>query len=317
MIEVLTFIVIIFLFFAVIYLLEWERKPRESEAERLAREAEREKIEKKRAALLALPLMKERTPHSVIIKDYYEENNLNYTIYRFTASERDAGYGSVYFEIMDGVDPNEYIKAKGFELPYELEKVDFPPPTTEEVLRHIQIYGMNPPFNAVGEDVRALIDRYTSNNGVGGCDAQSPNPELIEYATKKEIKFSYYIGKKALYKLIFDSLENRDKIAFYIFSVYRDMLHRSGKEASANPLKSEHYPIFLEFADSKIGDTDFLSELSKIEGHTLRYFSKYRLESGRVISGGDTECNCYREALDFLKKRGVFDESAEKAATPS
>jgi hypothetical protein len=124
-----------------------------------------------------------------------------------------------------------------------------------------------------------------------------PNPELVQYATEMHIKLSYYIGKKALYRGIFKCLDPRDKIAFFIFCIYRYL----ADDRCGNLNKSFRKEYFYRFADQKIDDKRFIQSMERYSGDDLRYFGTH-YSNGRELVGGSTRTIAYNEAVAFLRE---------------
>ena len=178
--------------------------------------------------------------------------------------------------------------------PYEIAEIPNDPPTDRQ-LEYAKDLGIRIPKNACKEDVSALISRSVDN------DDSVPNPELIDFATQHHLMFSSYIGKKALYDLVFRELPLEDKIAFFCFSIYRYLC----EDRTANLEKSRHKQLFYLFAAEYSANEKFVEKMLEYHGRDLRYFGtlKVKTENGSFITtGGDTKNYAYKAAKTYLSK---------------
>ena len=180
----------------------------------------------------------------------------------------------------------EQLKRLRYTEPFEIERVSFPEASDaqKEVLGNIY-YG-----DVCMYDASALISKKDDRDSV-------PNPDLLEYATECKICLSYYIGKKALYDKIFWALEGRDKIAFFVFCVYR----YTTDDRRANLNKSPHRELFYTFADDNLSNDSFIKSMNRYSGRELRFFGTLTINS-RHITGGSTQTIAYKTALEFLRR---------------
>lgn len=187
----------------------------------------------------------------------------------------------------------ETLLSTGYTEPIEIQETTGEPPT-ERQLAYAKSLGIKIEKGIDKEDISILIsrvlDKYESD----------PNPGLIEYADTKELDFSPYLGKKALYNLIFNSLDNRDKIAFFAYSIYRYL----SDDRHANLETSPHRTVFYDFAGSKIDDQSFIDSMNRYSGEDLRFFGKMTIKKadGYEIdySGGSISTIAYKDTASFL-----------------
>lgn len=179
---------------------------------------------------------------------------------------------------------------EGFLEPMEIKQIPHHPPTERQV-EYANGIGISIDSDMSQMDVSALLSRYEDSDS-------DPNPELIEFADHRDIFFSKYIGKKALYDLVFQSLGDRDKVAFFVFSVYRYL----SDDRHANLDTSLHRVAFYEFADNLILNDSFTRSLEKYNGNELRYFGRL-IVNDESYHGGSTTTIAYKEAAQFLSSR--------------
>lgn len=195
-------------------------------------------------------------------------------------------------------DAKQRLISQGFIEPMEIETIQFEEPSQAQLCYLHDICKrkkITVPDNICKYDVSALLDRYEHN------DDLSPNPDLVQYATSKGIMFSYYIGKKQLYDLIFENLNLEDKIAFFIFCIYR----YNSNDRNGNLEKSIYKNIFYSFAQSIKNNEQFIRSLNRYEGNDLRYFGKIEVNGYEYI-GGSKNTIAYKEAFSYLKQHAIL-----------
>lgn len=175
--------------------------------------------------------------------------------------------------------------------PLQIEVLPFDPPT-ERQLDFANGVNIQIPLNATSEDVSCLLSRYQNHDS-------DPNPGLIEFADSHNIFFSYLIGKKCLYNLIFSELTYLDKTAFFIFSIYRWLSDDRHANLDTHPKKD----LFYNFAELMKDDTSFQKSLLKYKGEDLRFFGTITSKRDDYIStyeAGSNKTIAYKKAAEFL-----------------
>lgn len=180
----------------------------------------------------------------------------------------------------------EQLKRLRYTEPFEIERVPFPEPSDDQK----KWLGNISYADVCMQDASAILSKRHDRDSV-------PNPDLLEYATECKICLSYYIGKKALYDKIFWALEGRDKIAFFVFCVYR----YTTDDRRANLNKSPHRELFYTFADDNLSNDSFIKSMNRYSGRELRFFGTLTINSRR-ITGGSTQTIAYKTALEFLRR---------------
>lgn len=182
---------------------------------------------------------------------------------------------------------------QGILPPYEIEIIFTPP--TERQIEYAKSLKINIPEKASSLDVSYLISRKTDRDS-------DPNPGLLEYADNRNLLFSKYIGKQSLYNLIFNTLTDEDKIAFFAFCVYRWL----SDDRHANLDTHQNKNVFYEFAKSMVNDESFVKSMNKYEGKDLRFFGKFTIKKGNsesTIHGGSTNTIAYKKTSEFISNR--------------
>lgn len=198
-----------------------------------------------------------------------------------------------YIEAFDEEEAKSIAASMGMEEPFEIELSKFSPPT-ENQIRCMKDHHNNIPSDACQYDMAELISSAIEND-------HTPNPGLIKYATMKKIKLSQYIGKKALYNLIWYKLQGIDKIAFFIFCVYR----YESNDREANLECSPHKSTFYEFAKINIEDKSFMNSMNRYDGESLRYFGELTVGNA-TYTGGSTRTIAYKKAIEYLKNKNLI-----------
>ena len=216
------------------------------------------------------------------------EDNMNYQRYVCHAVFKETGRKRK--RILEGFSPSDVryqLIEQGYEAPFEIEQIPFAPPTPNQI-SSCREYGTYIPGDACSEDVHYIINRVSHHDSI-------PNPELMTYATEMHIKLSYYIGKRRAYTIIFDTLKNEDKTAFFIFCVYRFLSDDRRGNLNQSPYKN----IFYDFAKAKQSDKSFLRSMNRYRGSDLRFFGELRA-NGTIHTGGSKNTIAYKEARKFL-----------------
>ncbi len=182
----------------------------------------------------------------------------------------------------------EILLSKGFVEPFEVEELE-PEAPTEKQLSYAKDLGIQIPNGATKHDLSTLIDRSLSNDS-------EPNPDLLVYAKVMGIDYPKYVGKKALYKLIFENLGLRDKMAFFVFSVYRYLSEDRGANLGIHPHKGKIY----DFVDSLLLEDRIVKSITKYEGEDLRFFGTIRFPDGNEATGGSTKTIGYQIVSEFV-----------------
>lgn len=185
----------------------------------------------------------------------------------------------------------EIAKNDNFEEPFSIEIIPFKKPS-ERQLNYIRDLNVHVPDNVCLDDISCMISRMVDN------DKLTPNTELVEYAYKKGVKFSKFIGKKDLYNSIYFSLELRDKIAFFAFCVYR----WACENRHANLNTSPHKKLFYDFSENNLTNESFVKSLDNYRGEDIRFFGKLETKDGYTLYGGSTRTLAFKTCIEFLKK---------------
>ena len=162
------------------------------------------------------------------------------------------------------------------------------------------------PDQACFYDIKALLDNEFNR------DTKRPSNGLQEFATNHGIIFSSYLCKKGLYDIVFTKLPLLDKIAFFIFSVYRSL----SNDRRSNLDTHTYVNIFYDFAKDKICDKRYLKSMSSYTGKDIRFFGSITYQNSifgdQTYYGGSTKKTAFKEAKMYLINTGVLDPAVSE-----
>jgi len=221
---------------------------------------------------------------------------MNYKMFKIIGVNSETGRKkTLRLGVPNAITPQEMVLQQGLlKEPLEIEEISFEP-ATDRQLEYALSLGIKIPHDAYKNDLSALIDRAIEHDN-------ESNPELIEYATDKGMMFSEYIGKNRLYSMIFSELSIVDRIAFFCFSVYRDLSGDMHANLDTSPLRE----IFYEFAEQYTNDKKFTASLERYAGHELQVFGTVQVESNdgiAIVSGGSVRTYAYKIVAEYLRDK--------------
>jgi len=224
---------------------------------------------------------------------------LNYRVYKIKGKHNETKrVRTLKIEAFDEEDAINEALNLGLESIDSVEIVPFDPPT-ERQLEYAKSLSIKIPEKACKTDVSALINRAVNKDG-------EPNEGLIEFATNKRIFFSKYIGKTALYNLVFYELPDLDRVAFFVFSIYRYI----SDDRHANLDTHPYHEKFYEFAESVVKDERFMKSMKKYSGADLKFFGELTTSDGWTHTGGSVNTIAFKTAREFLIKNHLINNSA-------
>lgn len=206
-------------------------------------------------------------------------------------------------DAFDEGEVRKVLSSKGLIEPYEIKVVPFEPATDPQI-EYASNLKIKVSPDMTKKDLTYLIDKTIEHD-------EDPKPGLIQFATEKKIKLSDCIGKRALYNLIWNNLDERDKIAFFAFSIYRWL--SNDREANLN--SSPHKDSFYKFAYEKINDTRFVTSMQNYRGEDLRFFGKQNIKDfyqNTEVIGGSEQTIAYKETTEFLRNEGLIHQETIK-----
>lgn len=202
---------------------------------------------------------------------------------------------------IDAINEDDAIKeahSHNLETVDSVEILPFEPPT-ERQLEYATSLNIELPEGVCKQDVSALISRSVDRDGI-------PNEGLIDFATNRKLFFSKYIGKTALYNWVFYELPDLDRVAFFIFSIYRYISDNRHSNLDTHP----HYEKFYEFANSIVGDERFMKSMNKYSGADLKFFGELTTPDGWTHTGGSVNTIAFKAAREFLIDNHLIADNA-------
>lgn len=231
--------------------------------------------------------------------------SLNYNLYSAQAIFIETNHKRTIKKIpaFNEEEVKSYLINNGFKEPFEITQIPHESPTENQIAyaKDLKIK-ITPEMTKL--DLSYLIDKVLE-------EEKDANPELIEYATECKIKLSTFIGKKSLYDYIWNSLTGLDKIAFFIFCVYRWL----SEDRLGNLNKSPYKDLFYSFAEQQTDNPSFMRSMTRYKGHELRFFGNQKYKSKKEefeCYGGSDQTIAYKTAATFLMDNGLVDKSHKK-----
>ena len=183
----------------------------------------------------------------------------------------------------------EISQSQGILPPYETE-VELNYPSQNQINYALKL-GIKIPESATSFDIYCLLTRYEDGDPTNG------NLELLEFAGNRGLLYSKFIGKKSLYNLIFDELNDLDRIAFFIFCIYRYL----SDDRDGNLDTHINKQSFYDFANEHLYDQKFLKSMNEYSGQSLRFFGSL-IVNNRALKGGSIDTYAYKEAAKYLNE---------------
>lgn len=201
-------------------------------------------------------------------------------------------------EVFDDQDIKSQILTQGYTEPITYE-LTMPDPATERQIDYIKSL-----INETSCKIEIPLDKLSALDASGIIyylteGGHTPSKEIIQYLGKQHIKASYCYPDWLAFQNIWDNISEKDKIAFFIFCVYRDEY----SAITENYDYSSHINIFKSFATQYEKNEKFVSSMNKHyhDGHDLVRFGK-TVSKDNPWNGGSKQTMAYREAIDFLHK---------------
>ncbi len=173
-----------------------------------------------------------------------------------------------------------------------LNKIDEKPASHMEK-SYAKKLGVTLPEHATRSDATALIARELDND-------EQASSSLLEYARRKGMLCSEYIGNKALHNQLFDNLSERDQIIFFCFCVYKFYWEDKNEDLENHPKKE----LFEGFGEQFERDGYFKASMEEYLGEELVAFGKSKkIINGteKIVYGGSAHTRAHNEAYMYLK----------------
>lgn len=178
---------------------------------------------------------------------------------------------------------------QGFLPPLEISELP-PKLPTENQLEYAKKLNITMLPDMTFNELSDLITRKAEDGG------DTPQVGLAEFAVSHNMHFSRYIGKNTLYDLIFSTLQGAEKIAFFIFSIYRWL----SDDRDANLDTHVYKNTFYEFANTLISNEKFNKSMNRYRGSDIKFFGTLTVNDQQYI-GGSTDTIAYKIISEYLK----------------
>lgn len=173
----------------------------------------------------------------------HKTDNLNYLCFAgtglFIKTNRQRKASAEAFSLQEAID--ELV-----DLGYDRDSLDIhevpPEPSTIDQVKSMRDHNDYMPEPMCKVDASYLIGRYM-------YDEHSPDQEILDFATSRKIKLSYYIGLESLYWQIWQNSSRRECLAFFLCCVSKD---------SKGNWQFGRYDEFLRLADQLLEDNRFM-----------------------------------------------------------
>lgn len=232
-------------------------------------------------------------------KTGHPSHNMNCERYVFSAKFTQTGRIRSKKEVIifEGDDVSESIKKMGYEEPINIISTGWDKPSEAQIsyLRNVKL--LNQETGLCSVDASCLLSSYETGIGVA--------PQgLYQYATKHRIVTSYYAPENYLYENIWSSLDGCEKIAFFIFCIYRDRMLYKDANLDRFPQKNSIYESACELEK----DDRFIKSMEKYAATDLMVFGESKTVGGTVyyVCGGSKNTIAYKAALVALKEKGLI-----------
>lgn len=238
--------------------------------------------------------------------NYYEATSneigfLNYRTYEFNARFIETNrLRTRQIETFEPENILEEISSLGYYKDSITYKLVLPKPATERQLQYIDIL-----IEKTSCDVEIPLDKLSVQDATGVikyllAGGQTPSKDIMEYATELHIHASYCSPDWLIFEKIFYALPDKERIAFFIFCVFRDKY----KPKCENPNRSPYKNLFASFADLYCENKRFLDSFQKNyqdkEDLDLTFFGSITTEEFSV-SGSSKRTLAYRTAMEYLE----------------
>lgn len=178
---------------------------------------------------------------------------------------------------------NELVSTGYIQDTISIHRVPFPAPSKEQ-LSAMRRYHDKIPKKACKIDISFLISKFMDGE-------RNADKELMDFATSKKVKFSYYTGEKSLYSCIWHNFSLEEKFAFYLLCVQKD---KTGQ------WKFDLFEKYKDIAANYLNDSKFMNSFKRYSanGNTFYGFIKENgIEYGYSAS---RDTNCYKIAVSIV-----------------
>lgn len=211
-------------------------------------------------------------------------DNMNYMIFEGEGIYSKTGRKrKIHIEAFSESEAIETLAAEYDPGTINISRVPFAPPS-EAQISAMRKHGNKVPQKACMIDISFLISKYVE-------DEPEADKDLITFATKQKVKFSYYTGEKSLYRCIWNTFTPEEKFAFYLLCVERDRIEK---------WKFEKFDYYKSIASNYLNDDKFMNSFKRYSANDNIFYGfaqKQGVEYGYYAS---RNTNCYKIAVSIV-----------------
>lgn len=197
---------------------------------------------------------------------------VNWSAYKVTGTGESGKRKSKQYHAKTEAKALALAQKDGLLEPYEIHAVPHDSPT-EKQINYLHSWNTMVPDGATRYDVSAILSRLEGSydvvceKQVAGREEQyirplpGPSPEFAKYANEMGIHFSRFVGADSLFNAVVNSLDERDKVAFFAYCALCSY-HRFD---IGNLLTSQYKEKLYEFADMALQDAALLTSVAQRE----------------------------------------------------
>ena len=184
---------------------------------------------------------------------------VNYGRFRVVGVNRETGRKNTRkYEAQSEKEARALAAADGLADPMEISAEQMDVPSERQVAYALDLEATLPE-GACKEDVSAIISRITDE------DEDAPDPGLSLWAHESGVRFSRFIGARALLGCMMFQMADVEKATLYAYAVY---LQENGGRFS-DPRKLHAFPVLLRCAEQVAGDPGLMKSLGDRDSSDL------------------------------------------------
>lgn len=163
-----------------------------------------------------------------------------------------------HYLVRDVESAMECAKIEGLSEPFDI-KIEKMRQPTEKQLEYAKTLKAKYQKDVCLEDMSCIIDRIVDEDEI------PPNDSITQYAHEMGVNFSKYIGEKALYNVIINSLNEKELMLFYVYIIFLDIFGG----IIGDVRNDKNYNQFVQISHELCKDEKFLKSLKE---DSYKYF---------------------------------------------
>lgn len=154
-----------------------------------------------------------------------------------------------------------------------ISRGQFEPPTPDQ-LDAMRKHRNRIPKNACKYDISYLISKKMENQ-------KDADRQLMDFATKHKVKFSYFTGENSLYYIIWNTFDDAQCAAFYLLCVRKDLTRK---------WEFALWDYYLDKAATLLNDPKFMNSFKRL----------LNADSTDFLKMPNKNLNCYKMAREII-----------------